>query len=261
MPKKDKLDIAILQGHIEWHKPEANHAHFDKLAGSVRDADLIVLPEMWSTGFTMKARNFGQDWTASLALMKQWSRQSGSAVAGSVIVEEDGRYFNRLFFVSDGEVVDWYDKRHLFGFSGEDRSFTAGNKRIIVNYKSWKFCLNICYDLRFPVWSRNYEDYDVLLYSANWPATRIHAWNSLLEARAIENQCYVIGANCYGTDAWHNSYSGHSRVFDFAGRLISHPFEKAGVIRQSLDAEALSAFRQKFPFLRDRDQISFSGLS
>ena len=251
----ETLKASIVQAQIEWHKPEKNLQHFDELISNTKGSDLILLPEMWSTGFTMKAHLFQSYADPAVDLMKKWSNQTGAAVAGSLIVEEGGKNYNRLYFVHEGEVLDQYDKKHLFAYSGEDRSFQPGKEKKIVEFKSWKICLNICYDLRFPVWARNYEDYDLLFYSANWPDARNLAWSSLLRARAIENQSYVIGVNCCGNDAWHNSYSGHSMAINYDGSLCTEIDLGEQLITVELDRARLKKFRADFPFLQDRDPI------
>lgn len=212
---------------------------------------------MWSTGFTMKAHLFESSTQKALDHMKKWSLDCDAAIAGSVIVKEGDYYYNRLYVTRNGEILESYDKKHLFAYSGEDRSFKAGNEKKIIDLNGWKICLNICYDLRFPVWARNYEDYDVLIYSANWPDKRNLAWSSLLRARAIENQAYVLGVNCYGEDAWHNHYSGTSMAVSYDGELITELVKGEQIIHLDLDKNSLNEFRKAFPFLQDRDPIEF----
>ena len=256
MSKAQHLKVDILQGHIKWHDPQNNYKTFDRLVSESLNPDIILLPEMWSTGFTMKAHLFDSEIENSIELMKKWSVNKSSVVIGSVIAKEGDRYFNRLYCFEKGQYISHYDKRHLFGFSGEDISFDRGEKKVIAKLRSWDFCLNICYDLRFPAWSRNLEDYDVLIYSANWPDVRIDAWQSLLKARAIENQCFVLGANCYGEDAWHNRYSGHSRVLSYDGSALTANTPGEAVLSAQLNLEDMMAFRRKFPFLNDRDEFT-----
>jgi len=255
MKESSDITVQLLQAKIEWHKPGNNLEHFNQLISQSGPADLIVLPEMWNTGFTMKAELYHVHADEALRSMKEWSVKYSKAIAGSIIVKEANLIYNRLYFVADGSVLAQYDKRHLFAYSGEDRSFTPGGSKVIVTFKAWKFCLNICYDLRFPVWARNYEDYDVLIYSANWPDARIEAWRSLLKARAIENQSYVLGCNCFGEDAWRNSYSGHSYLYAYDGSLISEPIRNEQIFTCRLEKEKLKEFRAKFPFLAERDTI------
>lgn len=255
MKESSDITVQLLQAKIEWHKPDKNLEHFSQLIRESGSADLIVLPEMWNTGFTMKADLYHVHAENALKSMKEWSIEYSKAIVGSHIVKEGAKIYNRLYFVADGNVLAQYDKRHLFAFSGEDRSFTSGESKVIVGYRGWKFCLNICYDLRFPVWARNYEDYDVLIYAANWPDARIEAWRSLLKARAIENQSYVLGCNCYGEDAWHNTYSGHSYLYSYDGTLMSEATHKEHLFTCRLEAEKIRAFRTKFPFLAERDTL------
>ena len=257
MATTDTLKVSIVQGSIIWHQPKENYDNFTKLINKTEDPDLIVLPEMWSTGFTMKTHLFAQEAEHACQHMQEWSKDKSCGVLGSIIVEEQGQCYNRSLLYDSGKLVAKYDKKHLFGFSGEDRNFRAGTDKCVVDFRHWKLCINICYDLRFPVWSRNYEDYDILIYSANWPDAREDAWLSLLKARAIENQSYVIGANCNGKDAWHNTYKGNSRIFSFDGQRLAHPVEGEAILSAELERNALLAFRQKFPFLNDRDPMQF----
>jgi predicted amidohydrolase len=226
------------------------------MMASISDAELIILPEMWNTGFTMKAQLYADNAEVALAKMKEWSTLSKAAMIGSIIVKENGNYYNRLYFVDGDQIISHYDKRHLFAYSGEDRSFKAGDSRCIVDFKSWRLCLNICYDLRFPVWSRNYEDYDLLIYIANWPDKRVEAWQALLKARAIENQAYCIGCNCFGEDAWHNRYGGFSQAYAYDGRMITDNINSPAVFNLVLKKEEQLSFRKSFPFLKDRDDLS-----
>lgn len=255
MAAKDPLKVHLVQAHIRWHKPDTNLQHFNGIMQRIGESDLIVLPEMWNTGFTMKAQLYFQYADKAIESMCDWSLKIGAAVCGSLIVRNGEDYFNRFVFVSGGIVTGSYDKRHLFAYSGEDKPFTAGTEKLIIDYRGWRICPNICYDLRFPVWSRNYEDYDILIYSANWPDTREVAWTSLLRARAIENQAYVLGVNCFGTDAWHNSYKGNSRAFAYDGEQLHVDKEGEALIPLTLEKEKLSQFRKDFPFLLQRDRV------
>jgi len=253
----DTLKISLVQAHLTWHDPEANFHHFDQLMAQIESRDLVVLPEMWSTGFTMKAHLYHSFGESALEKMKAWSLSTSSCIVGSIIVKEGDFYYNRLYIVKDGVVLDHYDKKHLFAYSGEDKTYKPGNAKKILELNGWKVCFNICYDLRFPVWTRNFEDYDLLVYSANWPDKRSEAWNTLLKARAIENQCYVIGANCCGKDAWHNVYSGNSKICSYDGSLLSEIPEGESIVNTELNKKQLVQFRNEFPFLNDRDPIDF----
>lgn len=249
----NSLKVSLVQAHLQWHDPMANFKHIDLILKDCMDSDLIVLPEMWSSGFTMKAHEYYKQTDEAIDLMKQWSQECQALIVGSLITKVGENYYNRLYAILENEISATYDKKHLFAFSGEDRYYTSGNERKIIEYKSWRICLNICYDLRFPVWCRNDNDYDVLLFTANWPNKRIDAWRSLLKARAIENQSYVIGCNCFGTDAWKNDYSGFSGFYDYSGKKLLELSDKSGVLTEEFSQESLSDFRGNFPFLGDRD--------
>ena len=251
----DDIKVSLVQSHITWHSPEENFKSVSEHINAISDSDLIILPEMWSSGFTMKAHQFYRHTTEALELMKNWSLTKSAIIIGSLITKVDDDYFNRAYVVAKGEVIDTYDKAHLFAFSGEDRFYKSGQKSCVFAFKNWKVCLNICYDLRFPVWSRNTTDYDVLIYCANWPDKRIEAWDTLLRARAIENQSYVIGVNCFGVDAWKNTYSGHSAIIAYDGKTDQVLKGNCGVLESKLSKTKLMEFRDKFPFLRDRDEF------
>ena len=251
------MKISIIQTSLVWENPEANLANFtQKILGIKDGTDLIILPEMFATGFTMNPAAVAE--TAD-GVSVQWmitiAAANNCAVTGSLAIEEDGRYYNRLFFVfPDGEIKA-YNKRHLFSFAGEDKFYTAGKEKLIVEYKGWKICPLVCYNLRFPVFARNTESYDLLLYVANWPQIRIQAWDALLRARAIENLSYTIGVNRIGTDGNGHAYSGHSQVIDALGNYITEPFENDTVVTIEIDRDALLETRKKFAFLNDRDSF------
>lgn len=217
------------------------------------ESDLILLPEMFSTGFCMEASEIADYEEETLSWMKSFARKKKSAVAGSVSVSAGRNFFNRFYFVKPDGSFEFYDKRHLFSHSGEDKSYTRGQERKIVEYKGTKFLLQICYDLRFPVFSRNIGDYDVALYVANWPGKRIFAWEQLLKARAIENQCYVFGLNRIGKDGYGINYPESSGCFFADGTLISQKY--GSLVSAEVDMENLRDFREKFLFLEDRDDF------
>ena len=215
--------MALVQAELAWHDIGANIARFDTLlsplAGKV---DLIALPEMFTTGFTMKPSEVaeGMDGHAAAAL-RRWAKKLNAHVTGSAVIREAGRYYNRLLWARPDGTVEHYDKRHLFRMANEQQHYAAGSRRLIVELKGWRICPMICYDLRFPVWSRNWGDYDVLLYVANWPQRRAHAWSTLLKARAIENLAYVVGVNRIGKDGNGATYAGDSVALDFLGQPLS----------------------------------------
>jgi len=252
------LNIAIVQCDIVWEDTAKNLGLLNEALGDIHsNVDLVVLPEMFHCGFTMKPHNNaeGEDQEV-LNWMKQWATRIGATVMGSVVVKVESGFVNRLYCVSSQEV-ECYDKRHLFTMGGEHKYYQKGNERIIVELKGWKICPLICYDLRFPVWSRNDCNYDVLVYVANWPAARRDVWNTLLKARAIENQSYVVGVNRVGHDS-SNTYAGDSQVIDAKGQYLTILNEEVQIAYVTLDRSSLSAFRRKFPVLDDRDCFSVS---
>lgn len=249
------MRIAILQHDIVWASPADNMRHLEGLLDKAPEADLYVVAEMWATGFSTDPTGMAEGHRASLEWMACVARSHNAAVAGSIAMEENGQYRNRFYFVKPDGVTQYYDKRHLFAYGGEDKHFTRGEQRVVVEWLGVRFLLEVCYDLRFPVWSRNRGDYDAALYVASWPSSRIEAWDTLLKARAIENQCYVIGVNRVGKDP-NCEYAGASAIIDAYGRQIAKcDNNEECVAKATLDVEALQAFRQKFPVLRDRDEF------
>lgn len=251
------MKITLIQTDLLWNDPAGNRARFEQKIAEAGSADLIMLPEMFSTGFCTQPRLAAEPLGGeTLPWMKRIAQKTDCALAGSVAVEENGNYFNRFYFVKPDGSVSQYDKRHLFTYGGEHKEFTAGDKRVIVEYKGWRILLQICYDLRFPVWSRNRNDYDLALYTANWPTPRVDAWSALLRARAIENLCYVAGINRTGTDP-NCSYCGKSALLDFKGQTLAdvEPGKEA-LLSAELDADALRDFRKNFPALQDADRFS-----
>lgn len=255
------MKISLLQTDIQWKDPAANRRRAEELIRIAPQADLIVLPEMFTTGFcTDPAGTAEPADTQTLAWMRAMASDKGAALAGSVATEEGGRYYNRFYFVKPDGDYTVYNKRHLFSFAGEDERYTAGRQRVIVEHGGFRILLQVCYDLRFPVFSRNRGDYDMILYVANWPAVRISAWNALLRARAIENQCYVAGVNRAGDDpALH--YNGFTALIDFLGETVAAatPDREEAVCGEA-DLNALEAFRAKFPALRDSDSFTLLDL-
>ena len=254
-----QISASIIQAQIKWHDPSHNIAHFAQLIAKVNpDTDLIILPEMWSSGFTMKAHLYHDHDLKALDAMKSWSKEKDALIIGSLIVKEQEQYFNRSYIIKDGEVAAQYDKKHLFGYAGENRFFQPGEDKVIYEYKGFRICPMICYDLRFPVWCRNIEDYDILVFSANWPDKRIEAWDSLLKSRSIENQCYVLACNCIGEDVWHNNYTGHSSAYAYDGAQLAFSENEESILTCSLDKEKMLAYREALPFLKDRDQFTLT---
>lgn len=256
---QETLNVALIQADLVWENPTENCKNFTKKIDSIVDAiDVIVLPEMFSTGFTMHAEKVAESMNGKMVnWMKQQALKKNAAIVGSLIITENNKFYNRLLFVEPSGQITHYNKRHTFTLVGEEKVYTAGSKKVIIDYKGWKMCPLICYDLRFPVWARNSEDYDILLYVANWPKPRISAWNALLKARAIENVSYCIGVNRVGIDGVNSIYSGHSAVYNVLGETISNikPSEEQIDI-VTLEKRHISAYRNKFKFLNDRDSFT-----
>lgn len=252
----ENLRITLIQDRLVWENPEENRSRFSEIIASIKEeTDLILLPEMFTTGFSMNPEPFaGKPEGPTLKWMQGQAENKNAAICGSYMVKEDDQYFNRLYFVFPDGTFKTYDKRHLFTHAGEHKQYTPGNKKLILDYKNWKIAPLICYDLRFPVWARNTENYDFLLYIANWPQSRIQQWETMLGARSIENQCYVAGLNRVGSDPNGIDYNGHSVVFKPMGEKMSFPSEEeSGVHTFVLEKEFLHKIRRQFRFLEDRD--------
>jgi omega-amidase len=251
------MKIAIIQSSLTWENPKANRNQFEeKINALTEQVDLIVLPEMFSTGFTMNPEAvFDTMKGETIQWLKSIAKTKNSAITGSLVVKENDNFYNRLVFVFPSGEIQFYDKRHLFTLAGEDKVYTSGNEKLIVDYLGWKICLLVCYDLRFPVFARNVEDYDLLIYVANWPKARIQAWDILLKARSVENLCYTIGVNRVGFDDNNFEFDGHSQAVDFLGNYILEPQETEGVFVAELDKEKLVKTRDKLGFLNDRDSF------
>lgn len=251
------MKIALIQTRLEWENSSANRTRFSDKINSLENADLIVLPEMFSTGFTMHPSSVAESMDGeTVTWMKKMAIEKGIAICGSVVISEQDKYYNRLLFVLPSGEIRKYDKRHLFTLAGEDKAYTAGTERLIVEYKGFRICPLICYDLRFPVFSRNTENYDLLLYVANWPEPRIAAWDTLLRARAIENMSFVLGVNRVGKDSNGHNYIGHSQAFDALGNSLLDASESDEILIVGLNKNALLETRQKFGFLNDRDAFT-----
>jgi len=251
------MKIALIQTELSWENPNENKALLQEKINAISQyVDLIVLPEMFTSGFTMNPKNVAQTMQGdAISWLKEIAKNKNCAITGSLIIEENGNYFNRLVFVFPSGEIQTYDKRHLFTLAGEEKVYTAGKDKLIVEYKGFKICPLICYDLRFPVFARNVEDYDVLIYVANWPKPRVNAWDILLKARAVENMSYVIGVNRVGLDANNLEYVGHSQAIDYLGNYIQEPQEIEGVFIVELDKNEMLETRKKLNFLYDRDKF------
>ena len=262
----NELNIALVQSDIIWQNTSENFHHLDKLLSSVKDSNLIILPEMFNTGFSMNPEQISMPENGGEVVewMIRKAKDSSAAIIGSVAVKEKEGFYNRLYFVQPNGEITFYNKRHLFRMAGENAQFLNGEDRLIVEYKGWKICPQICYDLRFPVFSRNtYKenayDYDVLIYVANWPEARSLAWRRLLQARSIENLCYTVGVNRVGEDGNSFKYSGDSRCFNYSGERLDEIDSKQEMIQLiKLDKEALIKFRKKFPTGLDADDFQIT---
>lgn len=248
------MKIVILQTDICWANPAENRTRTQEMMERYDEVDLFVLPEMFSTGFCTQPRGIAEPAESeTLQWMKRKAAERNCAIAGSVAVEEDGKYYNRFYFVHPDGKIQYYNKKHLFTYGGEHKQFTPGTERVIVSYRGVRFLMQICYDLRFPVWSRNRGDYDVAIYVASWPVPRIEAWKALLRARAIENQCYVVAVNRVGDDP-NCKYCGGSAVIDpYGTTVIACEDNLACGAEAVIDLDTLDEFRKKFPVLDDAD--------
>lgn len=248
------MKVVILQTDICWANPKENRTRAEKMLDGYGEVDLFVLPEMFSTGFCTQPQGIAEpENSETLQWMRRIAAERRCAIAGSLAVEENGQFFNRFYFVHPDGQTQSYDKKHLFTYGGEHKQFTPGTERVIVSYKGVRFLLQICYDLRFPVWSRNCGDYDVALYVASWPVSRIEAWKALLRARAIENQCFVVAVNRVGEDP-NCSYCGGSEVINPYGKTLAacEDYQVCGA-EAIMDMDLLEEFRKKFPVLTDAD--------
>lgn len=251
------MKLLLLQTDIVWKDPQANLQKAGELIGASPAADLVVLPEMFTTGYDADpAGTAEKDGATALEWMKRTAHATEAAIAGSVAVEEEDRFYNRFYFVRPDGSHTVYDKRHLFSFAGEDKAYTRGAGRVTVEWMGFRILPQVCYDLRFPVFARNRGDYDMIIYTANWPTVRIDAWNALLKARAIENLCYVAAVNRAGHDPY-TSYSGGTYLLDYKGRTKAEAGQnRVEAVFAEIDTESLQAFRRKFPALDDADDFT-----
>ncbi|WP_341226377.1 amidohydrolase [uncultured Arcticibacterium sp.] len=255
---KNDLQVAIIQPDTYWENPEANRSELEEMISSLdTSVDLIAMPEMFSTGFSTNPQKIAEPMNLTThRWMKQMAKRYNAAICGSLVIKEGENFFNRLLFVKPDGETSFYDKRHLFAYGGEDALYSKGSEQVIINYKGWNICPLICYDLRFPVFSRNNKlEYDILLYAANWPAKRENVWETLLKARAIENQAYVIGVNRVGTDENKLVYNGHSAIIDPKGYELKKLGNKSEMSISTLSKKNLDDFREKFPAHLDADDF------
>ena len=256
---KESLKIAAIQFDIKWESKHENLQIIEKSLEKFSETDIILLPEMFTTGFTMQAKKFSENMGGkTIKWMKKWSKKLDLAIAGSIIISEGSEIYNRFVFVTPESQIFFYDKRHTFTLANENKYYTKGNNLGIFDYQGWKICLRICYDLRFPVWSRNKYNYDLLIYVANWPEKRIQAWDALLRARAIENMCYCLGVNRVGNDGNNKSYPGHTTFFNYLGDKVACSMEqKNNIIDFDFDKQEMISIREKLKFLNDIDNFKF----
>jgi len=265
------LTITIIQSNLHWEDKPANLKMLEEKINNIKEkTEVVVLPEMFSTGFSMQPKLLAEKMDGeSVSWMKKIAASKKIILTGSLIIEDDGNYYNRLIWMLPNGQFGYYDKRHLFAYAGEHEEYTSGSKRLIASVKGWKINLMVCYDLRFPVWARQTSpptplleergevtsEYDVLIYVANWPERRIHAWKTLLQARAIENQCYVIGVNRVGKDGKDIYYSGDSMVVDAMGEMLYTKAHEEDIFTITLQKDKLEEIRTKLPFLKDADDF------
>lgn len=254
------LNITIIQADLHWEDRAANLAMFESKIKAIKEkTEIVLLPEMFSTGFSLHPAPLAETMDGpSIAWMKRLAAEKRIILGGSLIIREGELFYNRFAWVLPNGQVGFYDKRHRFAFAGEDKEYTAGKKRIIASVKGWRINLMVCYDLRFPVWARQQSkeeglEYDLLIYVANWPERRSHAWRTLLQARAIENQCYVVGVNRVGEDGNQIAYLGDSMIIDPLGEILYEKKNVEDVFTMTLDKERLNEVRSHFPFWRDAD--------
>jgi predicted amidohydrolase len=256
------LTLTGIQTQLHWEDPIANLKMLEEKISAVSNkTEILILPEMFSTGFSMKPDTLAGTMDGeSVNWMKRIAAEKKMILTGSLIIEENGKYFNRLIWMLPTGQYGYYDKRHLFAYAGEDKQYTAGTKRLIASVKGWKINLLVCYDLRFPVWARQQTqhdgpEFDLLIYVANWPERRINAWNTLLQARAIENQCFVAGLNRVGKDGNDIYYNGNSMVIDPMGEILYQKEEAEDIFTVTLQKEKLTDTRTKLPFWKDGDSF------
>ncbi len=254
------MKTALIQSNIIWENPFENRIQFEQKINKINEKiDLIVLPEMFTSGFTMNPKKVAETMIGeSIAWLKKIAEEKKCAITGSLVITENEKFYNRMVFVFPSGEIEFYDKKHLFTLAGENEIYEPGNEKVILDYLGFKICLQVCYDLRFPVFVRNVEEYHLIIYVASWPETRINAWDVLLKARAIENMCYVIGVNRTGIDGSNLKYPGHSQANDYLGNILIEPQKKEGVFIAKLNKNQLIETRLKLNFLNDKDDFKIN---
>ncbi|MEM7512771.1 MAG: amidohydrolase [Bacteroidota bacterium] len=262
----NSLTVSALQLDLAWENPTENRKKIERmLLNGAPPSDIIVLPEMFTNGFTMASSSAYEEMGGDThQWLEEMARQYNCLFLGSLIIKENDQYYNRLLAVSEDGLLAQYDKRHLFRMANEDENYTGGTEWVTFEYRGWKICPQICYDLRFPVWSRNKEDaqkqmsYDLLIYVANWPAKRVHHWDTLLKARAIENQAFVVGVNRVGTDGIDIPYVGHTAILSYVGDALAYSENEENLLTATLRPEGIRKYRKSFPVWKDADNFSLS---
>jgi len=253
------LSINLVQTQLRWEDPEANRAHFRSLLADAPEADLTVLPEMFSTGFSMNSASLAENMSGTtVEFLCEQAERLNTAITGSVIIQDQGNFYNRLIWCVPGQSPQYYDKRHLFRMANEHDHYQPGDQRLVVELNGFRVCPMICYDLRFPAWVRNQQDYDVLLFVANWPAARRMHWMQLLQARAIENQAYVIGVNRIGDDGHGIPHCGDSMAINFQGEVLIDLRDQDEIATAALDMAPLQSYREAFPAHLDADDFQLT---
>lgn len=249
------MKAALFQTKLAWEQPEVNRKFIEEyFLNETELFDLFILPEMFTSGFTMNPAAIAETMEGTtMTWLKKLAKLKNCAIIGSLVIKEKDNFYNRMVFVFPSGKVQFYNKRHLFTLAGEDKMYTKGTEKVIVNYNNWSICLQVCYDLRFPVFARNTENYDLLVYVANWPSPRINAWDVLLKSRAIENMCYTIGVNRIGEDANQLDYPGHSKIIDCLGNSLLDCEQELGVFILEVTKDTQQELRKKFNFLADQD--------
>jgi len=256
--KKEQLKISAVQYQPLWHQAEKNRERLSEMLADLdsNDSDIIVLSEMFTTGFSMDASQAEAPDGPSVQWMIDLAAKKQAAVCGSLIIKDGSAFYNRLYWVKPDGAISTYNKRHLFNYAGEGEVYTAGSERLIVDFLGWRICPLVCYDLRFPVWSRNNGQYDLLIFVANWPTPRSLHWKHLLLGRAIENQSYTMGVNIVGTDGNEHEYKGETSIIAYDGTILQQHADTAGIVSATLDKATQDQYRQKLPFLKDGDSFS-----
>ena len=261
MEIRESLRITLAQVDLEWENPLQNRLNLETQIRQLKGrSDLVVLPETFTTGFSMCSSDLAESMDGStVKWLINLSRTTQLAIGGSLLIKDNGLYYNRFVFVTPDSEISFYDKRHLFSIGGESNCFTSGNRRLVVNYLGWRIAPYVCYDIRFPVWCRNLNDTDLMIFSANWPASRSDVWKILLKARAIENQVYVAGVNRVGIDGNDVSYIGESQLINSRGEVLQEiGSSSTGFFTYEISKKELIGFREKFPVSNDADRFSIT---